>query len=79
MEEKKLADEEIVKALECCINECDCENCYNKGYQQAVKDTAERFAERLKEKADINVCLYGSRIVYVGDIDEICKELTEVE
>ena len=32
MEEKKLTDEEIVKALECCINSegCDCGNCsYN--------------------------------------------------
>ena len=39
------------------------------------KETAEKFAERLKEKADMNMCLYGSRIVYVGEIDEICKEL----
>ena len=27
MKYKKLTDEQIVKALECCINECDCENC----------------------------------------------------
>ena len=27
MNEKKLTDEEIVKALDCCIKECDCENC----------------------------------------------------
>ena len=45
--------------------------------EHARKETAEKFAERLKEKADMNMCLYGSRIVYVGEIDEICKEIME--
>ena len=43
------------------------------------KETAEKFAERLKERLEINLCLYGSRIVFDGDIDEIAKEITEAK
>ena len=39
------------------------------------KETAEKFAERLKAKAHYTVC--NTRCVAVHTIDEICKELTE--
>ena len=43
----------------------------------ARKETAEKFADRLKEIADRKLELYGVRIVDLDDIDEILKEITE--
>ena len=45
--------------------------------KQAVKETAEKFAERLKEIADRKLELYKVRIVDIDDIDEILKEITD--
>ena len=44
---------------------------------KARKETAEKFADRLKEIADRKLELYGVRIVDLDDIDEILKEITE--
>ena len=42
------------------------------------KETAEKFAEMVKErKVAMKIDGVGTCIVFVGDIDEICKELTE--
>ena len=48
-------------------------------YEQSRKETAEKFAERLKEKLDISVIGYSTSEVIseIEDkIDEICKEIT---
>lgn len=41
------------------------------------KETAEKFAERLVEMADLNRESLGSRVVYICDIENVCKEITE--
>ena len=45
--------------------------------EQTRKETAEKFAEKVKEIAKDKLELYGWQMVDIDDIDEICKELTE--
>lgn len=56
---------------------------YELGYKESknrvVKETAEKFAERLKSIAKDKLELYGWQMVDIDDIDEICKEITEGE
>jgi hypothetical protein len=45
--------------------------------KQAVKDTAEKFAEMAKEAFNAVSCEFDDRDWYQNMLDEICKEITE--
>ena len=47
---------------------------YTNGYAQGVKD----MAEKLRKIAKVNLEVYRQLVVYIGDINGIVKELTEV-
>lgn len=49
----------------------------DEGWDNAVMQTAEEFAERLIEEADKNRDNLGNRVVFICDIENVCKEITE--
>ena len=67
------------KIIEPQIRGClDRERELEKRLENSRKETAEKFAERLKAKCEYNRKEYRcSATVGVSDIDEICKEFTE--
>lgn len=54
-------------------------DCFNRGYEQGKKETADKFAEMLKERSFDEYAPDGRcyECVAVSDIDEICKEIKE--
>ena len=47
-------------------------------WEQTIrKETAEKFAERLIEKINENRESIGSRVAFICDIENVCKEITE--
>lgn len=67
--------EELIKALQYDRNQ------YDKGYLDGCKETAEKFAERLKTQGDFVIRADEHDAMYYVDlcvwVDEICKEITE--
>lgn len=53
---------------------------YETAYERGSKETAEKFAERLKEVGELHYYFGEQRYdIATDDIDEICKEITEGE
>ena len=70
-----LTEEESVKAWE--NGNCNAHAIYGLAYEQARKETAEKFAEMLKEKAHWFLIGEIQRDHFCECLDEICKEITE--
>ena len=82
-----LTDNEIIKALECCIND-DCDNCpdtFGNCEHNAMRNALDLIKrlqakiERLKEKAYLEggVSITQELVVDVRDIDNLVEEMTE--
>lgn len=87
-----MTDEQIMQRLEFKRGEqcADKERAYNEEYclrkelktelKTTKSEAIEEFAERLKEYSFVdNLSLDGKEAVYVDEIDNLVKEMTEVE
>ena len=85
MEEKKLTDEEVIKALECCINSegCDCGNCSYNNNDDCQHRSGEDLLELIHRLKSENEDLKAKQKCHLELIDdkneEICKQKAEIE